>query len=585
MTTTGGTRWQTLAEQWWVEHSEPVRRIVLAKVGPRYADDATARAMEKIMAKLAAGHVVADPRAYFTRAALNEAVTMCRAETRTELTSELPEVVPPGWADHGANPADEIERSANVDLMRRALDSLGDDDRDVLLARYARGWSVTEIADSGQISAHAVTMRLSRAQDRLADHFAAAHAKHAPKPRCRRVRAKLRRHQRGSLPPRAHDRVSAHLDECGSCAAAYCDIGDAAQSLRALAPWFFVAPVSTGLAVPGEAVSAARGGTWASAKTATVALAGATTVVAAAVATAAVLMPADMRDDAGGGAAGAAAAARTPAPIVVPDDATLAAETPQPIAITPAPDPQPSPDDGDVPAAPGTESSPAAPAHGTARDRQLKTADVSRAIHVQEVSAEVSSLPERQQQDFVELDAPLVEAKDPEVQEPGELPPEFGDPDEQSPPEDDLPISDGNPGVQEPGEEGLPSGIDEFLEEDTAPGVGDPDVPELVEEGPAAGETSTMCRIAVGASGEDLRLVVQAASPDAVLGVSATRGEVTRTGPETWAIDIAADVAGYSYLDFELAILPADALDVTSVVLVRSGGDFDSRDSAWCWWA
>jgi RNA polymerase sigma factor (sigma-70 family) len=55
------------------------------------------------------------------------------------------------------------------DQVRSALDGLRPDDREVLVLRYALGWSSHRIADILELSITAVDMRLSRARRRLAD--------------------------------------------------------------------------------------------------------------------------------------------------------------------------------------------------------------------------------------------------------------------------------------------------------------------------------------------------------------------------------------------------------------------------------
>ena len=53
-------------------------------------------------------------------------------------------------------------------LVREKLSELKAEDREVLVLRYAMGWSSIRIGESLQTSAAAVDMRLSRARRRLA---------------------------------------------------------------------------------------------------------------------------------------------------------------------------------------------------------------------------------------------------------------------------------------------------------------------------------------------------------------------------------------------------------------------------------
>ncbi|SDR91644.1 RNA polymerase sigma factor, sigma-70 family [Paraoerskovia marina] len=259
--------WEALTARWWVEHASSVRRSVMTRVGGRYTDDATSRAMEKMIARLRSGVEIISPRSYWTRAAINEAVSMSRADVRMDLREhgDLPEQPPNPVvaAREGFDPQQELDRTANIEIMREAIGSLRDQDRDLLLARHVEDRSIEEIATADDVARHTVTVRLGRAEDALADAFAAAHAANADDETCRAVRKKIRRYVRGTLTPSTAARVEKHLDECASCSLAYLDIRDAVRSLRASGPLVFALFVAggAGLGAPGGAdlVSASDG--------------------------------------------------------------------------------------------------------------------------------------------------------------------------------------------------------------------------------------------------------------------------------------------------------------------------------------
>ncbi len=69
------------------------------------------------------------------------------------------------------NPASVVAHQELQEQVRAALDCLRPDDREVLVLRYALGWSSHRIADILELSTTAVDMRLSRARKRLAKIF------------------------------------------------------------------------------------------------------------------------------------------------------------------------------------------------------------------------------------------------------------------------------------------------------------------------------------------------------------------------------------------------------------------------------
>ena len=72
-------------------------------------------------------------------------------------------------AGQPADPADLIARQELHGQVRAALDLLRVEDREILILRYALGWSSHRIAEVIELSSSAVDMRLSRARRRLGD--------------------------------------------------------------------------------------------------------------------------------------------------------------------------------------------------------------------------------------------------------------------------------------------------------------------------------------------------------------------------------------------------------------------------------
>lgn len=71
-------------------------------------------------------------------------------------------------ADRGLDPSASAGRTDVLAKVREAMRELRDDDREVLVLRYALGWSSQRMAETMMSSAAAIDMRLSRARQRLA---------------------------------------------------------------------------------------------------------------------------------------------------------------------------------------------------------------------------------------------------------------------------------------------------------------------------------------------------------------------------------------------------------------------------------
>ncbi|WP_020013582.1 RNA polymerase sigma factor, partial [Promicromonospora sukumoe] len=180
MTTTGDLRIDD-----WVVHRPNVVRSVAARVPGIDAEEAASRALEKMVRIVSTGGTIDDPAPYWRRAAVNEAISMTREAGRTHAVEDdtLDGLTPPV---EGAEL--DAEREADVSMLRSALSDLADDDRKILLDRHVHDMAVTDIAGDLGVRPHAVTMRLRRAEERLAGAFAAAHAQNVNEPECRTTR-------------------------------------------------------------------------------------------------------------------------------------------------------------------------------------------------------------------------------------------------------------------------------------------------------------------------------------------------------------------------------------------------------------
>ncbi|WP_454854096.1 zf-HC2 domain-containing protein [Promicromonospora soli] len=140
----------------------------------------------------------------------------------------------------------DAERQADVSMLRTALSDLGEDDRQILLDRHVHDKAVTDIATGLGVRPHAVTMRLRRAEERLAGAFAAAHAEAVNEPECRTTRAAMHDYLKGRLLPRRQRHLEVHMDGCTECTRAFIDVREVPWMLRDLRQHFIGGAFVTG---------------------------------------------------------------------------------------------------------------------------------------------------------------------------------------------------------------------------------------------------------------------------------------------------------------------------------------------------
>ncbi len=241
----------------WVVHRPNVVRSVAARVPGIDAEEAASRALEKMVRLVSTGTTIEDPAPYWRRAAVNEAISMTREAGRTRPVEDdtLDGLTPPI-----AGAELDAERQADVTMLRTALCDLADEDRKILLDRHVHDKAVTDIATRLGVRPHAVTMRLRRAEERLAGAFAAAHAQGVNQPECRTTRAAMHDYLKGRLLPRRRGRVEAHMDACGECTRAFIDVREVSWMLRDLGQHLVAGAVATGALGAGVAAGAAGAG-------------------------------------------------------------------------------------------------------------------------------------------------------------------------------------------------------------------------------------------------------------------------------------------------------------------------------------
>lgn len=122
-------------------------------------------------------HEPAEPRAWLFHVAANLARDEARLVLRrrrhlTLLKSDTEATLPPA-----PNPEREVELVERREAVRRALEQLGDRDREILLL-WDAGFSYQEIAEQTGLAPGGIGTTLARARKRLVDAYAALEEKH-----------------------------------------------------------------------------------------------------------------------------------------------------------------------------------------------------------------------------------------------------------------------------------------------------------------------------------------------------------------------------------------------------------------------
>jgi RNA polymerase sigma factor CnrH len=123
------------------------------------------------------GTPIHDVRAWLYRVGRNWLVDAARRKKNAARSCEFLDGLPGSSLE---DPSNIVEHRELQSLVRQALAELPPDDREVLVLRYALGWSSHRIAEVLSINRSAVDMRMSRARRRLADQLEKTGLDHEP---------------------------------------------------------------------------------------------------------------------------------------------------------------------------------------------------------------------------------------------------------------------------------------------------------------------------------------------------------------------------------------------------------------------
>jgi RNA polymerase sigma-70 factor (ECF subfamily) len=140
-------------------HSEAVFRAALRVTGrPADAEDVLQTVFLRVLARGGDAENLAQPGAYFRRAAVNAAVDVLR---RRELHAESE------YDDLAPHAAGVQAPSLLKERLRRAIATVDRDDASLFLLRHVEGLSIDELAGMFRIEKNNVTVRLHRIRHRL----------------------------------------------------------------------------------------------------------------------------------------------------------------------------------------------------------------------------------------------------------------------------------------------------------------------------------------------------------------------------------------------------------------------------------
>jgi RNA polymerase sigma-70 factor (ECF subfamily) len=159
-------------EELYQRHSREVWALAYARwMNADTAMDITQETFLRLWKQWEGGEAILNPRAWLLRVARNLAEDHAKSAFRRNGTH--PPQTMNGVQAHEPMPLESLEREETFAQLRKGMEQLPSDDREILTLRYALDYNTDAIAEMLSINASAVHMRLSRARQRLAERLKA----------------------------------------------------------------------------------------------------------------------------------------------------------------------------------------------------------------------------------------------------------------------------------------------------------------------------------------------------------------------------------------------------------------------------
>jgi RNA polymerase sigma-70 factor (ECF subfamily) len=153
-------------------HSREVWALAYARwMNADTAMDITQEAFLRLWKQWESGEAILNPRAWLLRVARNLAEDHAKSAFRRNGTH--PPQTMNGVEAHEPLPLESLEKEETFAQLRKGMEQLPPNDREILTLRYALEYNTDTIAEMLSLDPSAVHMRLSRARQRLAERLKA----------------------------------------------------------------------------------------------------------------------------------------------------------------------------------------------------------------------------------------------------------------------------------------------------------------------------------------------------------------------------------------------------------------------------
>jgi RNA polymerase sigma-70 factor (ECF subfamily) len=168
----GSARHREEFDELYQRHSREVWALAYARwLNADTAMDITQETFLRLWKQWEGGEAIMNPRAWLLRVARNLAEDHAKSAFRRNGTH--PPQTMNGVQAHEPLPLESLEREETFAQLRKGMEQLPSDDREILTLRYALDYNTEAIAEMLSINPSAVHMRLSRARQRLAERLKA----------------------------------------------------------------------------------------------------------------------------------------------------------------------------------------------------------------------------------------------------------------------------------------------------------------------------------------------------------------------------------------------------------------------------